>query len=124
MDGVVGRRDCMSKHRLTFLGDVGPQRLADIVSGKLLIRQTNAKMSKPHYYMTKNNKIRTYFDFEFHDDLTNEEFAEWVAEGISTDFRNARFVVFVADLDVGANIVDVKVDPGPPIEINPPGLMR
>lgn len=112
----------MSKHRMTCLGDVGPQRLSDIVSGKLLIRQSNVKMHKATYYFSRKGKIRTHFDFDFPDDLTKEEFAEWVAEGMNADMYPTRFVVFVDDLPKDAVIVDVKVDSGPPLEIKRPGL--
>lgn len=115
----------MSKHRMTCLGDIGPQRLTDIVSGKLLVRQSNAKMSKAKFYFSPKRKIRTFFDFEFPEDVTREEFAEWVAEGMNADmYDHTRFVVFVDDLDEGAEVVDVKADPGPPIEIDPPGLSK
>lgn len=114
----------MSKHRIVFIGPVGPQRLNEICIGKLLARQSNAKMSKPMTTITKNDNIYTYFDFEFPHDLTKAEFAEWVAESMKQDFNNARFVVMVDDLDGAIEVKDIADDPPAPIEIRPPGLFR
>jgi len=61
--------------------------------------------------------MRTQFDFEFTiQDATHEEFAEFVAEGLGQD-HEGRFVVFVHTLEDDEEIIDIKDDPGPPIQI-------